>query len=262
MADNVTTPVPAGTALATKDVAGVQYPRTLIADEAGSDAVGAVGAAPAANTILGRLKAIADALLGTIGVSVSSLPLPAGAATSAKQDAIVAAIGGATYYPVTQPVSGTFWQTTQPVSLEAVPLPSGAATEATLGAISGKLPASLGSKAAAASFSITPASDATFPISAGSLPLPTGAATAAKQDAATAAIEATSLAGLVPFPITPGSSALARPIVMLSIATGGDVVFTPVGGGGDVTVTLPAGSHPLPATHIKSGTTAEGLTGW
>lgn len=33
---------------------------------------------------------------------------------------------------VTQPVSGTFWQATQPVSAASLPLPSGAATEATL----------------------------------------------------------------------------------------------------------------------------------
>lgn len=36
---------------------------------------------------------------------------------------------------VTQPVSGTFWQATQPVSAAALPLPTGAATEATLAAL-------------------------------------------------------------------------------------------------------------------------------
>jgi hypothetical protein len=39
------------------------------------------------------------------------------------------------------PVSGTFWQATQPVSAAALPLPAGAATEATIAALDGKLPA-------------------------------------------------------------------------------------------------------------------------
>jgi len=166
MADNITSPVPDGTTLATKDIGGVQYQKSLITDQAGADAVGLVTASPAATTILGRLKAIADALAGTLGISATSLPLPTGAATSANQAAVKASI------------------------------------------------------------------------------------------------DAGSLAGLAPFPITPGSSALTRPIVALSVATGGTVIYTPTSGGGDVTVTLPAGYFPLPATHIKAGGTAEGLTGW
>jgi hypothetical protein len=38
------------------------------------------------------------------------------------------------------PVTGTFWQTTQPVSLASAPLPTGAATETTLSAIDAALP--------------------------------------------------------------------------------------------------------------------------
>lgn len=67
---------------------------------------------------------------------------------------------------VTQPVSGTFWQATQPVSAAALPLPAGASTEATLAAASGKLPATLGQKAMAASMSVVLASDqSTVPVS-------------------------------------------------------------------------------------------------
>lgn len=44
---------------------------------------------------------------------------------------------------VTQPVSGTFWQATQPVSAASLPLPTGAATETTLASIDGKVPANL-----------------------------------------------------------------------------------------------------------------------
>lgn len=55
-------------------------------------------------------------------------------------------------------------------------LPSGAATEATLSAASGKLPATLGQKAMAASLAVVVASDqSAVPISAASLPLPSNA---------------------------------------------------------------------------------------
>lgn len=75
--------------------------------------VGEVQATPTANTLLARVKAIADALpgigqktaansmsiipasdMGTIAVSAASLPLPSGAATSAKQDDLITAVGG------------------------------------------------------------------------------------------------------------------------------------------------------------------------
>jgi hypothetical protein len=70
-----------------------------------------------------------------------------------------------TFWQATQPVSGTFWQATQPVSLATVPLPTGAATEATLSAISGKLPATLGQKAMAASLAVVVSSDqSTMPV--------------------------------------------------------------------------------------------------
>ncbi len=44
---------------------------------------------------------------------------------------------------VTQPVSGTFWQATQPVSIASIPLATGAATEVTLAAFSAKTAGSL-----------------------------------------------------------------------------------------------------------------------
>lgn len=80
-------------------------------------------------------------------VSAASLPLPSGAATSAKQPALgtagtastdVLTVQGITSMTplkvdgsgVTQPVSGTFWQVTQPISAASLPLPSGASTAA------------------------------------------------------------------------------------------------------------------------------------
>lgn len=63
-----------------------------------------------------------------------------------------------------------------------VALPTGASTETTLSAVSGKLPATLGQKAMAASLAVAIASDqSTLPVSAASLPLPSGAATSALQ---------------------------------------------------------------------------------
>jgi hypothetical protein len=109
----------------------------------------------------------ANAGTGTFAVSAASLPLPSGAATSAKQPALgtagtpssdVLTVQGATSMTalkvdgsaVTQPVSGTFWQATQPVSAASLPLPSGAATASnqttentSLASIDGKLPAAL-----------------------------------------------------------------------------------------------------------------------
>jgi hypothetical protein len=71
-------------------------------------------------------------------VSAASLPLPAGAATAAKQPALGVAGTPATDVITVQgaaagtglPVTGTFFQATQPVSAAALPLPAGAATAA------------------------------------------------------------------------------------------------------------------------------------
>jgi hypothetical protein len=83
-------------------------------------------------------------------ISASSLPLPNGAATAANQatiighiDGIETLLGGSVTVntgltPLTDtqlratpvPVSGTFWQATQPVSADSLPLPTGAATAA------------------------------------------------------------------------------------------------------------------------------------
>lgn len=149
-------------------------------------------------------------------ISAASLPLPAGAATSAAQgtgnvslasiDAKTLGAGQAAmlssspvviaYDQSAIPVSGTFYPATQPVSAVSLPLPTGAATETTLAGIktgTDKIPASPSvdrTTAAApnaarlsdgsAFYKATTPSD-TQPVSAASLPLPTGAATSAKQ---------------------------------------------------------------------------------
>lgn len=80
---------------------------------------------------------------------------------------------------VTQPVSGTFWQATQPISAVSLPLPTGAATEATLAALDAKVTTT-------ANGIKVDGSAVTQPISAVSLPLPTGAATEATLSALSA----------------------------------------------------------------------------
>lgn len=145
----------------------------------------------------------------TQAVSASALPLPNGAATSALQSSgnsiltsIANALGGTlatsitnfptsfqvsnfpssfqisnfpasqpvtgTFWQATQPVSiagsvgvtGTFWQATQPVSLSSVPLPTGAATETTLNTLATRTPA-LGQATMANSRPVVIASDQT-----------------------------------------------------------------------------------------------------
>jgi hypothetical protein len=101
-------------------------------------------------------------------VSVTSLPLPAGAATAANQPAINAdggALAHVTNFPSTQAISAT-----------SLPLPSNAAQEGggNLAGINGKLTAT-------ANGLKVDNSGVTQPVSAASLPLPSGAATAANQ---------------------------------------------------------------------------------
>lgn len=102
---------------------------------------------------IAAINAITAALGGSLTIS-----LPAGISTEAKQDVIITGLAsiytllGATLtvsgtvnvgnFPGTQPVSGTFWQATQPISAAALPLPAGASTETTLLAILAKLIAS------------------------------------------------------------------------------------------------------------------------
>ena len=89
---------------------------------------------------------------------------------------------------VTQPVSGDFYQATQPVSASALPLPTGAASETTLASLDGKVTvcdtSSISGSVAVSGVSGTVTVDGsgvTQPISAIALPLPTGAATYAEQ---------------------------------------------------------------------------------
>lgn len=144
---------------------------------------------------------------GGTGPSASQLPATLGPKTGALSLSIVPNTDTAF------PVSGTFWQATQPISAASLPLPTGAmpssggtvgisgtlpafastptfnlgtlngaATEATLAAASAKLPSSLGAKTGALSLSVVPNSDTAFTITDGS-----GVANSITVDNATAA---------------------------------------------------------------------------
>lgn len=126
-------------------------------------------------------------------VKATSLPLPTGASTAAKQPALgtagsassdvitVQGIASMTALKVdgsavTQPVSGTITANAGTnLNTSALNL------ESTQSAMSAKLPASLGTKIIANSMAVNIASDQTVPVSAASLPLPAGAATSANQ---------------------------------------------------------------------------------
>lgn len=102
------------------------------------------------------------------------------------------------------PVTGSFWQTTQPVSASALPLPAGAATASKQPApgTAGSASADVVSVQGVASMTAlkTDSSATTQPVSAASLPLPSGASTSAKQPAlgtaGTAASDVLSIQGV------------------------------------------------------------------
>lgn len=151
---------------------------------------------------------------------------------------------GGVFYPRTKISFGADGVATDVSSSAPLPviaaLPTGAAADATVSAMSAKLPATLGIKTAANSFSIAPASDAVFAFSAASLPLPTGAAT-----------EATLAATSAKLPATLGIKTAAA---SLSIAPASDATFPisaaalPLPTGAATEVTLAAASAKLPAT--------------
>lgn len=159
------------------------------------DALGNIGLAATVSTAApsyttGTTAALSLTLTGLLRVdgsgvtqpiSATTLPLPTGASTSALQttgnaslvsidNGIPAALGAATIAN-SMPVTIASDQVV-PISATALPLPTGAATaalqttgNAILTAISGQLPATLGAKVSASSFSVVLASDETVPIS-------------------------------------------------------------------------------------------------
>ena len=212
----------------------------------------------------GNLAAIAGkdfATQATLSAMSAKLPTSLGIKTSANSLSIAIASDA------TLPVTGTFFQGTQPISAASLPLPTGAATSAiqttqqsSLTSIDSKAPA-LGQALAAASVpvvltaaqitTLTPLNTvavtgaltdtqlraSALPVSATALPLPTGAATSAKQDTLSAQ-----------FPTTLGIKTSAN---SLSIAPASD---------GNFPVTITALSYPSSTGNNTTAQLAAGAT--
>lgn len=104
-------------------------------------------------------------------VSAASLPLPTGAATTAGQASIIAALGSP--LQAGGAVSVSNFPATQPVSAAALPLPAGAATSALQTTINTTLGTPMQQTGGSLSVTNFPA---TQPVSAVTLPLPANAA--------------------------------------------------------------------------------------
>ena len=125
----------------------------------------------------------ANAGSGTFAISAASLPLPTGAATAAKQPALGTA-GTASADVITVqgiasgtalPVSGAFFQATQPVSIAATVAVSGPLTDAQLRA--SVVPVSLTSTTITGTVATTQSGAWNITNITGTVSLPTGAAT-------------------------------------------------------------------------------------
>ena len=125
-----TTPVTGTFWQATQPVSLATAPTTPVTDNGGSLTVdGTVDLGPTSLAALENISVNFPATQPVSGsVSVSNFPAtqPVSLATAP-----------------TTPVTGTFWQATQPVSATALPLPSGASSETTLSAVNTKIPSNL-----------------------------------------------------------------------------------------------------------------------
>lgn len=165
----------------------------------------------------------------TVPISAASLPLPAGASTSALQTSGNASLASLD--------SKTVHVDTGDVVVASSALPTGAATSAlqtsgnaSLSSIDSKL-ATLGQKTMAGSEPVVIASDqSAIPVSAASLPLPTGASTSALQTSGNASLSSIdgklnslgqkTMAGSVPVAIASDQSAVPISAASLPLPTG------------------------------------------
>lgn len=114
------------------------------------------------------------------------------------------------------PVTGTFFQTTQPISAASLPLPTGAATAAGLTTINSTLgtPFQAGGSIGNTAFGATQSGAWNITNVSGTVSLPTGASTAAKQpvlgtagSASTDVLSVQGIASMTPFLTNPGTAA-------------------------------------------------------
>lgn len=150
MADNVLITQGSGTTIAADDIAGVLHQRVKLSQGADGSATDVSSAAPLyvtlANTGANATAVTVDGsgvtqpVSGTVTITPSGTQTVSGTVAVSTINSIAPAFGtgvrGATVQRVTiatddsVPVTGTFYQATQPVSAASLPLPSGAATSA------------------------------------------------------------------------------------------------------------------------------------
>jgi hypothetical protein len=168
---------------------------------------------------------------GPWSVGVTSLPsIPAGTATI-----------GSVNVNGTVPVSGTFWQATQPISATSLPLPAGAATASGVAAVVTALGSPL-QQGGAVSVSNFPA---TQPVSATALPLPSGASTAALQTAGNNTL--TTINNTLGSPLQAGGTVVANLGTLNGAATAArqDTIIASLG--------TPFNVAPVPGTAAANG---------
>jgi hypothetical protein len=154
-------------------LAAASLPVVLASDQSTITVQGTITANVGSGTQPVSGTVTANAGTGTFAISAASLPLPTGAATSAKQPALGTAGVAATDVLTVQGIASMTAlkvdgsAVTQPISASALPLPTGAATAANQTALNALLPTSLGTKTAANSLAVTLASDGALTTVAG-----------------------------------------------------------------------------------------------
>lgn len=117
MADDLTTPIPDGTVIKTKDVGGNQIPGKILYDEAEAEVLGRVTASPTANTVLARLKdlltgiilAAGTAVIGKVDHSSTGLGHGVTTVTTAGTDVVLASSTAAKWVTVQSQTDNTGW---------------------------------------------------------------------------------------------------------------------------------------------------------
>lgn len=118
MADDLTTPIPDGTIIATKEIsAGKHAPKKVLVDTAGAEVIGLVTASPTANTVLARLKdlltgiilAAGTAVIGKVDHSSTGIGHGVTTVTTAGTDVVLAGSTAAKWVTVQAQTDNTGW---------------------------------------------------------------------------------------------------------------------------------------------------------
>lgn len=191
-----------------------------------------------------------------VPVSLSSVPLPTGAATSANQTngnqkTQIVDGSGSVIASTSNALNNFITNTSIAITAASLPLPSGASTSALQTQISGQLPATLGAHLTSASLAVNIASDQTVPVSAAQLPATLGAHVTAASLAVNIASDQTVPVSISSVPLPSGAATSAN-------QTNGSQKSQIVDGSGNV---IAATSNALnsfvtnfPATQPVSGT--------